>query len=1009
MKRITLLVALLVCSFGFAQQTTLATSPTQIVEVQEPTNNQITNSNRSVVIDYTLDQTGTFAPIDISVSGTDVALGDDDGTGPIPMGFTFTFIGNDYTDIYISSNGYLTFDPADVTDLSDDAIPDANMPNDIIAVAWDDLDPGNGGQPAINVVRYSIEGISPNQIFVVEYFNVDQFPSGNNVTTQAQLYEGTNVIEIHTTMKPSDGGPSTQGIENFDGSDGLAVPGRNNEIWDITNDFVSFTPNSGGGPNTWTVLVEDLSGNFGDEVTWELRDNTTAVILSGGPYAPNYSDMQMVTTSNEPLEFFISASVGGFDDNTPNYTVSCGGNVIVSGALVGGDTATHSGLLCAPAGPMCNINYANVIGGINGAPSQIFPDLLGQGISADDFVIPLLPSQAAAICDISVTGVYTAGGPAADPNSAITLNIYTDAAGTPDNLIFTEDFDPATVDPGNVGSFTLTPTGTINLIGGTTYYASVVITMEFGLSGQWFWLSATDGNDGEMQWEDTDNLFGTGCTTWMPGSACGINGGDPDLQMDINFMMVPTFDECAGAIAMSCGDVETGDTTTNTDTGGFNGAPDAWYSYTGTGAQEFVTFSLCDGGTTYDSRLTLYDACGAVELQTNDDSCGLQSELGFLSDGTTTYYVAVEGFNAASSGPYSLEMTCNPVAANDDCANAEAVNCGDVVAGSTSFATFDGTAMDCGVGITAPGVWYTFSDATGLLTDYSVDLCDGGTTYDSKLTVYVGDDCGTLTCIGDNDDDCGLQSTVSWQSADVATYFVLVHGFGAATGNFSLSINCDGVPPPNDMIANSIDVDEIGYPYTDPNVSLPFATTEAGTPVDCDNAGALGVWYNFTPLGNGSATATITSPAGPSSVTFYTAPSESAVETDLVHIDYFLNQCVDSVEATILTGAGQAYYVYVYNHGGASDVVIDGIGLGTIENTIEGFGFYPNPAKDMLTLNSADTIESVEIFSIVGQQVMNQAINATSKELNVSALSTGTYLMKVIVNGQVGVYKVIKE
>ncbi|MFT5102458.1 MAG: hypothetical protein ACI86C_000097 [Candidatus Latescibacterota bacterium] len=129
----------------------------------------------------------------------------------------------------------------------------------------------------------------------------------------------------------------------------------------------------------------------------------------------------------------------------------------------------------------------------------------------------------------------------------------------------------------------------------------------------------------------------------------------------------------------------------------------------------------------------------------------------------------------------------------------------------------------------------------------------------------------------------------------------------------------------------------------------------------------------------------------------------------LVTVCSFLNQCVDSTEATILTAAGQAYYVYVYNHGGATDIVIDGIGLGTEDNTIEGFGFFPNPAKDMLTLNSADTIESVEIFSIVGQQVMNQAINATSTDLNVSALSTGTYLMKVIVNGQTGVYKVIKE
>ena len=59
--------------------------------------------------------------IDISGSGTPLGLGDDDGV-VLPLGFTFNFYGNDYTQIGISSNGYLTFG-SDLTDLSNDPIP----------------------------------------------------------------------------------------------------------------------------------------------------------------------------------------------------------------------------------------------------------------------------------------------------------------------------------------------------------------------------------------------------------------------------------------------------------------------------------------------------------------------------------------------------------------------------------------------------------------------------------------------------------------------------------------------------------------------------------------------------------------------------------------------------------------------------------------------------------------------------------------------------------------------
>ena len=323
-------------------------------------------------------------------------------------------------------------------------------------------------------------------------------------------------------------------------------------------------------------------------------------------------------------------------------------------------------------------------------------------------------------------------------------------------------------------------------------------------------------------------------------------------------------DTCGTAITVACGDTVVSDTLTNTDTGG-NAAPDEWYSFTGTGSAEFVTISLCDGGTDYDSTLRVFSDCTLTnEIANNDDFCGVQSELEFESDGTSTYYIMVEGWST-SSGNFSLAVSCIPVPQgppNDLVENAISMSCGDIVAGTTILATEDSAvAPTCDTSVTAPGVWYVYDDTSGLVTDITITMCNGATGYDSKLSVYTGDiTAPPLTCVTGNDDTCGLQSEVSFQSDGATTYYILVHGFGSGEGNFEIEMICELVPPPNDMIANSIDVDEVGFPYTDPSVVTLAATLEAGSPVGCDNAGARGVWYNFVAAADGTATATIVSP-----------------------------------------------------------------------------------------------------------------------------------------------------
>ena len=497
---------------------------------------------------------------------------------------------------------------------------------------------------------------------------------------------------------------------------------------------------------------------------------------------------------------------------------------------------------------------------------------------------------------------------------------------------------------------------------------------------------------------------------------CDNVGGDTGTVNSFSITIcgpVPvTNDVCAGATPLICGDIVAGDTSDNTDTGG-NAAPDEWYSFTGTGTSELVTVSLCNG-TAYDSLIRVFDACGGNEIAVNDDACGLQSELTFTSDGTSTYLIMIEGFGS-SSGTFNLEITCAQPPVNDDCSNALPITCGDTVVGTTINATIDDTvAPTCDTGVTSPGVWYTFTDASGLVSDVTITMCSGagGADYDSKLSVYTGD-CGAppLTCVVGNDDTCGLQSEVTFQSDGSTTYYVLVHGFGGATGNFTLEVNCTPIPPSNDLIANSLDLDAIGAcpDYTDTAVAFPAATLEGGNPVDCNIDGVNGVWYNITVDGDGFLFADIVTPAGISVVNFYEAPNESAVESDLTLVHYVDNQCAPHPTASIPVVAGTTYYLFVANTGGISDVHITCSILGVQDNAIEGFNFYPNPTDNVLNMEAVNTIEKVSVFNVLGQKVIDLNVDATTSQIDVSNLTTGTYFMKVTVAGQTGTYKILKK
>lgn len=73
------------------------------------------------------------------------------------------------------------------------------------------------------------------------------------------------------------------------------------------------------------------------------------------------------------------------------------------------------------------------------------------------------------------------------------------------------------------------------------------------------------------------------------------------------------------------------------------------------------------------------------------------------------------------------------------------------------------------------------------------------------------------------------------------------------------------------------------------------------------------------------------------------------------------------------------------------------------------FKVYPNPTEDMLNVSYSSAIDKVEIFNMLGQTVIEKAINAHETAIDMSRLTSGTYFVKAYTNDKSKVFKVIKE
>lgn len=84
--------------------------------------------------------------------------------------------------------------------------------------------------------------------------------------------------------------------------------------------------------------------------------------------------------------------------------------------------------------------------------------------------------------------------------------------------------------------------------------------------------------------------------------------------------------------------------------------------------------------------------------------------------------------------------------------------------------------------------------------------------------------------------------------------------------------------------------------------------------------------------------------------------------------------------------------------------------LGLEESELINLLLFPNPATGSIHINSDEVISNVEVYQLSGELAMQQAANNTSLEMDLSALNTGMYLVKVYgKNGAVSVKRISKN
>jgi hypothetical protein len=276
-----------------------------------------------------------FAFEDVSQPGNNIAglTNQDDTAVSIPIGFTFPMFGTNYTSVFVSSNGLMTFVSGNTSFGNTDLTTAPTQAT--ISPFWDDLHTGGGG--FLSGVYAAVSGSGSNQHLTVQWMQVRFFSggtAGDTITFQAQLFaDGRvqfNYLDLVSgTAAGNNGGSATVGIKHLgtqgpdrvllafnNGPNAFVGTGQSSLLTPpaALADFMSMTL---GGGETVTIASRTQDGSTNLNV--ELRDSSNALLATATPGPTNLTNV--ITNFVVPSSGTYYLRVNSTNSNVPYTTV----------------------------------------------------------------------------------------------------------------------------------------------------------------------------------------------------------------------------------------------------------------------------------------------------------------------------------------------------------------------------------------------------------------------------------------------------------------------------------------------------------------------------------------------------------------------------------------------------------------------------------------------------------------------------------------------------------------
>lgn len=226
------------------------------------------------------------------------------------------------------------------------------------------------------------------------------------------------------------------------------------------------------------------------------------------------------------------------------------------------------------------------------------------------------------------------------------------------------------------------------------------------------------------------------------------------------------------------------------------------------------------------------------------------------------------------------------------------------------------------------------------------------------------------------------------------------------------------VPATNDLCATAT-VLTVGNNFESNAITSTSVGSTTGDVVpECSSFAASDVWFSLIVPADGNVTIQTDEVVGSSNDDTIIAAYRGTCDT-LVSVGCNDDNDESLFSTLALTGLvpGETIYVGVWQFASIfEDPVNDAFRISAYNTTLgtdnfdaSKFSFYPNPVSDVLNLSYVNEISEVSVFNLVGQQVLNQKVNANESQINMSALTQGAYIVKIKSENKEQTIKVLKK